>query len=276
MSVSPNLPDNSGGSRLRVPISNRKSLSHIARNLALPLALGISGLITWELVARVFAIPVVFLPPPTLVARSFVQTFPILVEQAIPTTEEVVGGFCIAVAVGMLLAALMVYSERAKATLYPNLVAVQLIPKIALAPLFIVWLGIGSASRLAFAFFISVFPIIIATTNGLVAVERDLLRFCQSLSATRSQVLFLVRLPFGLPHIFAGFKIAITMALLGAITGEFVTAQEGLGYIIIFATSRSETPLMMAAIIMLCLIGSALYGLVVVCELALKRAFSLE
>jgi NitT/TauT family transport system permease protein len=147
----------------------------------------------------------------------------------------------------------------------------QLIPKVALAPLFIVWLGIGSQSRLAFALFISFFPIVISMATGLLEVDRDMLRLCRSLTATEWQIFTSVRFPAALPYLFSGMKIAMTMAMIGVIVGEFITAQAGLGYLIIFATSRAETGVIMAAIGLLCVIGLGLYGLVLLGEAAMRR-----
>ena len=163
-------------------------------------------------------------------------------------------------------------SRLAREALYPNIVFFQLIPKIALAPLFIVWLGIGSESRVTFSVFISFFPVVVATLAGLTSVDRDLLRLCKAVGATDSKVYTRVRFPAAVPHIFAGLKIAITFAMIGVIVGEFITAQAGLGYMILFAASQADMPLIFASIALLCVIGLALYGLVVAAEaLALKR-----
>src|SRR6185312_9296646 len=112
------------------------------------------------------------------------------------------------------------YSTILREALYPNLVVFQLIPKIALAPLFIIWLGIGSPSRLAFAIFISFFPIVIATTAGLTNVDRDMVRLCRALTASEWQIFTSVRLPSALPYVFSGMKIGVTLSIIGVIIGE--------------------------------------------------------
>jgi NitT/TauT family transport system permease protein len=260
------------------PLSTERSAvpwrwRQLASGTVLPVGFAVAVLLAWEGFTRFFSVPAALLPAPTAIWHSLVSTLPVLLQQAVPTLLEILGGFGAAAVCGIALGAAMVQSRHLKAMLYPNLVLFQLIPKIALAPLFIVWLGIGSESRLAFALFISIFPIIISTVNGLMSVEKDLLRYCASLRATSWQILISVRLPYSLPHIFAGLKIAITMALLGAIVGEFVTAQAGLGYVIIFVTSRIEMPLVMAAIAVLCAIGLVLYGLIGLAERVLGRFF---
>jgi NitT/TauT family transport system permease protein len=160
-----------------------------------------------------------------------------------------------------------------RTALMPNLVFFELIPKIALAPLFIIWLGTGSESRLAFAFFLSFFPIVIATTAGLISTDAALLRLCRALRASWWQTLSQLRLPYAVPFVFSGLKIGSTMAVIGVIVGEFITGNRGLGYIIMFAASNMESALMLAAIVLLCLLGTAIYGAVVLLELLAARRY---
>ncbi|MCU0946208.1 MAG: ABC transporter permease subunit, partial [Rubritepida sp.] len=138
---------------------------------------------------------------------------------------------------------------------------------------FIVWLGIGSESRLAFSMFIAFFPVVIATLTGLNATPPDMLRLCRALTAKPWQVFLSVRFPYALPHIFAGLKIAVTFAIIGVVVGEFITAQAGLGYMILFASSQAETALILASIVMLCAVGLVLYGLVAGLEKLVLRRF---
>ena len=249
----------------------RNRMSRGAREIILPVATAALVLIAWEVVVRAYKIPSVIMPPPSEVWQVLVRNLPLLLEHAIPTVSETVAGFALALVSGVVLAVLITYSPIWRAALYPNLVLFQLIPKIALAPLFIVWLGIGSESRLAFALFISFFPIVISTATGLAHVDRDMVRLCRSLTATEWQIFINVRFPYSLPHLFSGMKIAVTMSMIGVIVGEFITAQAGLGYLIIFATSRAETGVIMAAITVLCVIGLALYGMVVAGEVLVRR-----
>jgi NitT/TauT family transport system permease protein len=207
------------------------------------------------------------------VYERLVATWPFLVRHAVPTGSEAAVGFLLASVLGISLAVLLSYSRWARAALYPNVVFFQLIPKIALAPLFIVWLGIGSESRLAFSMFIAFFPVVIATLTGLNATPPDMLRLCRALTAKPWQVFLSVRFPYALPHIFAGLKIAVTFAIIGVVVGEFITAQAGLGYMILFASSQAETALILASIVMLCAVGLVLYGLVAGLEKLVLRRF---
>lgn len=243
------------------------------RSVLLPVAVALAVLLLWEFGVRLAGVPEVILPPPSRIFTLIVEKHEILLKHAIPTTLESAGGFLIASALGIGLAILLTYSAMAREALYPNLVFFQLIPKIALAPLFIMWLGIGSESRLAFSVFISIFPIVIATIAGFAAVDPNTVRLCRSLTASEWQIFTNVRFPSALPYIFSGMKIAMTLAIIGVIIGEFITSQRGLGYLIIFATARADTVVAMAAIVVLCLAGLVLYGLVALAEKLANRTY---
>jgi NitT/TauT family transport system permease protein len=242
------------------------SLGQGALQVGLPIAFAAAVLGLWQALVRIYQVPQVVLPAPTDVAARIVSAWPFLVQHLVPTTLESLGGFLLAAVLGTALSVLLVYSRWARLALYPNVVFFQLIPKIALAPLFIVWLGIGSESRLTFSLFIAFFPVVIATTTGLNQTPPDMLRLCRAYSASAWQVFAAVRFPYALPYWFSGLKIAVTFAIIGVVVGEFITAQAGLGYLILFAASQAETALILAAIAALCVVGLALYGLVVLAE----------
>jgi NitT/TauT family transport system permease protein len=244
----------------------------LAKTVLLPIATAAAFLLGWEWFVRAYAVPAVILPPPSEVLATLIRLWPLLAQHAVPTTTEAVAGFALATLFGVTLATALVASSWIRAALYPNVVFFQLIPKIALAPLFIVWLGIGTESRLAFSLFISFFPVVIATATGLTNVPADMVRLCRSLTASDWQVFASVRFPYALPYIFSGMKIAITFAIIGVVVGEFITAQAGLGYLILFASSKAETGLILAAITVLCGVGLALFALVALAErLVLRR-----
>ena len=244
-----------------------------ARSILLPTLLAVSVLFLWEMVVRLNNIPQVILPAPTAILKIISAQHEILLRHAVPTILEAAGGFLIASVLGIALAVWLSYSRLAREALYPNLVFFQLIPKIALAPLFIIWLGIGTESRLAFSVFISFFPIVIATNAGFANVDRNMLKLCQSLTATEWQTFSSVKFPSALPYIFSGMKVAMTLAIIGVIIGEFITAQKGLGYLIVFATARAETGVAMAAIVVLCAGGLLLYGVVALAENIANRRY---
>jgi NitT/TauT family transport system permease protein len=197
-------------------------------------------------------------------------------EQAIPTTIETVASFGIATVLGVLLAIAITFSVPVREALYPNIVMFQLIPKIALAPLFIVWLGVGSRSCIVVGVFIAFFPVVVSTATGLVSAKPEILQLCRSLTASEWQMFRLARFPYAMPFVFAGMKVGVTMAMIGVIVGEFITAQAGLGYIIMFASSAGETATVLAAIVVLCGIGLVLYGFVGLGELLVQRWYGGE
>jgi NitT/TauT family transport system permease protein len=157
---------------------------------------------------------------------------------------------------------------------YPPIVGFQLIPKVALAPLFIVWLGTESASRIAFATFLSFFPVLISTLTGLQNADPTAVRLCRSLTASDWQTFVSVRIPFSLPYFFSATKVAATLAVTGIVVAEFITANAGLGFLILSSGPRMETLTIFAAIFMLCIVGLSLYGTVALLERAGRRWFT--
>jgi NitT/TauT family transport system permease protein len=239
--------------------------------IVLPAATAFAALVAWQAIAVYGHISPTILPPPMMVLEQLVVNFWLILKHTIPTTYETLLAFGISIPLGIALAGMMVYSRLAYQALYPNIVFFQLIPKIALAPLFIVWLGIGTPSRVTFSIFISFFPILVATTAGLQSVETTMLRLCRSLRMSQWQILTRVRFPMSPPFIFSGMKVAVTLAIIGIVVGEFIASQQGLGYLILFASSRQQTDLALACIAVLCVVGLALYGCVSLFEKLVMR-----
>jgi NitT/TauT family transport system permease protein len=257
------LPDTHAASMRR---EHRAMLARTARRTALPILAASIVIVAWEIGVDVSGVRPAVLPPPSSVLSATVANSDILIANAIPTMIETIAGFLLSVVLGGLLGVLLTYFSLARDALYPNVILFQLIPKVAVAPLFMLWLGIGWEARIAIALFIAFFPIVISTVSGLNAADAAILRLCESLAASRWQVFFKIRLPYSLPFVFNGMKISMTLAIIGVIVGEFITSQQGLGYIILFAGSRLETATVMAALLVLCTVGLALYGLVALIE----------
>lgn len=243
------------------------------RPVILPLASAGTVLAIWQVVLAALRIPAVILPTPVEIAGELWRTMPVLLRHAVPTTLNSLMAFLLATALGIGLAVAITYSPLLRDTLYPNLVVFQLIPKVALAPLFVVWLGIGSELRVAFAAFVSFFPVAISAAVGFSSTEASTLRLCRSLTASEWQTFVMVRFPFALPAIFSGMKIAMTMAIIGVIIGEFISANAGLGFYILYASSRMETGVIFAALLVLCVIGVALFGAVALAEQLMRRSY---
>ena len=243
------------------------------RPVILPLASAGTVLAIWQVVVAASRIPAVILPAPVEIAGELWRTMPFLLRHAVPTTLDSLMAFLLATSLGIGLAVAISYSALLRDTLYPNLIVFQLIPKVALAPLFVVWLGIGSELRVAFAAFVSFFPVVISAAVGFSTTEASTLRLCRSLTASEWQTFIMVRFPFALPAIFSGMKIAMTMAIIGVIIGEFISANAGLGFYILYASSRMETGVIFAALLVLCVIGVALFGAFALAEQLMRRSY---
>jgi len=243
------------------------------RPVILPVATAAAVLVVWQVIVAAARVPAVILPTPLEVAHELWRVLPVLLRHAVPTTLDSLMAFFTASALGVGLAIAITYSPFLCDMLYPNLVLFQLIPKVALAPLFVVWLGISSESRVAFATFVSFFPVVISAAVGFANIDASALRLCRSLTASEWQCFAMVRFPFALPAIFSGMKIAMTMAIIGVIIGEFISARAGLGFYILYASSRMETAVIFAALFVLCAIGVALFGAVALAEGLVRRVY---
>ena len=232
------------------------------RSLLWPLAVTLATLVAWEATVAVLRVKALLLPRPSVVAGVFWSRAPLLLEHMWPTFYQIVLGFLLSLAGGVLVAVLLTYSEIVRKGFYPLIVVSQIVPKVAVAPLFVVWFGLGDLSRLLLAFLIAFFPIVINTAAGLTSVDDDFVRMARAYMGTRWQIFAKIRLPHALPLIFGGMKISITLAVIGVVVAEFVAAQRGIGYLIVMANGLLDTPLMMAAIAALSLMGLALYGAV--------------
>jgi NitT/TauT family transport system permease protein len=155
------------------------------------------------------------------------------------------------------------FSRFFREAVYPLIIAFQVVPKVALAPVFILWFGLGGTSRLVLAFFIAFFPMVVNTFTGLNSVDPTMIRMARAFHASRFTIFRKIQLPHAMPFIFSGLKISITFAVIGIVVAEFVTAQEGLGYLIVFSEGNLDTPMMMGALVVLSVVGVLLYGAVV-------------
>lgn len=227
-----------------------------------PTAVLVALVALWQIVTTVFAVPRYLLPSPLQVGAEIVDKAHLLTVNGLVTLYEILLGFALSVVVAVPLAVVMTYSRTIERALYPLLVGSQTIPKVALAPLFMVWLGFGLAPKILMTFMIAFFPIVIGAVIGLVTIEPELVYVARSMGATDWQLFWKVRLRYALPSLFGGLKVAITLAVVGAIVAEFVGADKGLGYIIQVANGHLDTPLLLAAVVVISIIGIALYLIV--------------
>lgn len=235
-------------------------------NVILPV-LGIAGiLLGWQLLSVIFGIPRWLLPSPLDVLAAFWEWKVLLLPHISVTLYETLAGFGVAVVIGVPLAVAMMYSRVLQSILYPILAAVQSVPRTAIAPLLLVWLGAGELPKIIIVFLISFFPIVINTLTGMRQVEPELLDLTASLCATKGQTIWQVRFPNALPYAFSAFKMSITLSVIGAVIGEFVGADQGLGYMILIAASQLKTDLAFVCIGLLALMGMSLFGSVELIE----------
>jgi len=223
-------------------------------------------LLFWHYYIVFFNVPPVVLPSPWSVAAAIYSYPQALLSESWITFLECVSGFFLAMAIGIPIAVIMTYSRLLNSMFYPLLVASQSIPKVALAPILLVWFGTGLESKLAMVFVISFFPIVVDTATGLRTTSPELLELARSLQSSRLQTFTKIQLPSALPFIFSGAKIAVTLAVIGAVIGEFIGANEGLGNLLLVANSQMNTSLAWAALIVLSALGMILYASVVLAE----------
>ena len=218
----------------------------------------ILGLV-WEFSVQLFDVKSYLLPALSDIFREAWNSRSLLWEESIVTLKEVVLGFSLAVVLGIMIAAAIFFVPIAKRTLYPLMIGLQSIPKIGLAPIIIVWFGYGLTSKVVMAFLFAFFPIIISTLGGLAATPRHLEEHFTALGASGWVAFWKLRVPFALPSFMDGCKVAMPLAVIGAIVGEFVGSNDGLGNLILLATGSSNTALTFAALLAVTLMSLLLF-----------------
>ena len=236
-------------------------LVSLAGNLLTP-AIYLLCLIAWELICHILAIPSWLLPAPSEIVPAAVQWAPDLAVNSLVTLRETVFGFLLALALSLSLAGLIVFNPLVRKIVYPLLLGLQSIPKVALAPLVTLWLGFSEWPKIIIVVLVCFFPILINVVAGLENVPKAMLDLMRSMGAPPHLVMRRLRLPAAMPALFTGCKVAVTFAVIGAVIAEFVSAQSGLGYLIVTSTSQSQTPVAFAAILALTLLSVSLYYVV--------------
>ncbi|WP_235432120.1 ABC transporter permease [Nocardiopsis sp. RV163] len=201
--------------------------------------------------------------------KAFADNAAYLWTHTVVTTVETVVGFVIASLVGLVVAVLMVYSPTVERTFYPLVLFAQVIPKIAIAPLFVVWLGFGASPKIFVAVLMAFFPVVISGISGLRSVDPELLELTSTMGASRIKTFWKVRFPAALPELLSGLKVAATLAVTGAVVGEFVGANSGLGYVILQANGNIDTAMLFAALFIMSALGVLLFAVIQVAEMLL-------
>lgn len=247
-------------------------MSSRARSVLAPAALVAALLLAWELAARwdvladLLSVKDYLIPAPTQIAEALWEERELLAEDAWVTLREVLLGFALAAIAGMGLAVAMHLSEPVRRALYPLLVASQTVPIVVLAPVLVVWFGFGILPKLLIIALICFFPITVNAYDGLRSVDPELVKMMRTLGADRRQILRGAELPWSLPYFFSGAKVAIAVAVIGAVFGEWAGADSGLGHLILVSSGELSTSLTFAAIFVLSLIAIALFGLLSLVE----------
>jgi len=247
-----------------------------AIRLAQPFAAAAILIGIWEALVHISGISPVKLPAPSLVAETSINLFPLMFEQMGPTFWAAVGGIVTAAVLGIFLGALVSYSKLIMEMIYPTIIFFQLVPKVALAPVFVLWFGKDIEATILFSVFIAFFPVLVATITGLASTERTYERMCRSLMASRLQIFMRVKFPFALPFIFSGLRLGVTFGIIGVILSEFVSAERGIGYLIMFAAENFETALLLSSIILLLGIGIALFAALLVLEALVMSIYRVQ
>ena len=233
-----------------------------------PSATLLGALLAWEAATRAFHIPRFIMPAPSAILGEGWEWRYRFLEHSWVTLYETLGGFALSILVGVPLAVLIVYSPALKSALYPLIVLTQSVPKIAVAPVLLLIVGHGEFPKVIVAFLVAFFPVVVDTATGLAATPPELLDLSRSYRASPFKTFLKVRLPMALPFVFAGAKVAITLSVIGAVVGEFVGSDKGLGYVILSATSYWKTELAFSAMILLSLMAIVLFGAVSLVERA--------
>ena len=226
----------------------------------------IAMLVAWEVLCRIFNIPAYLIPTPSEVALRLYEKRGLYVTHSWVTFYETAAGFLLAVVFGIIAAAAIVVIPSVRDVIMPLLLVAQIVPKVAIAPLLLIWFGYGLVPKVLIAFLVAFFPIVVNGASGLASVQPELLELGNSLEASRWQTFWKFKIPTALPEVFSGMKIAVTLAIIGAIIGEFVGGNRGLGYLIIVANQELDTALAFASIFLLSLMGILLYGLIELAE----------
>jgi NitT/TauT family transport system permease protein len=259
MSTQPIADDVAGRSSM---VATQRALADLAPTFALSFAV----LVAWELAIRLFKVPNFVLPAPSAIVTALIENRAQLASATKATAVEILLGFVLASLVGISVALLIVRFERFGRALYPLVVLFQNVPKVALAPIFILWFGYDLTPKVTLIVVIAFFPVAIDMLAGLQSVEPSFVALMQSVGASRGEILLRVRVPHSLPHLMAGLKVAITFSVIGAIVGEFAGANAGLGYVIQFASTQLDTALVFAALVVVSVLGLAFYYVVEFCE----------
>jgi len=226
----------------------------------------VAFLLIWEAAAHMFRLPSYILPPPSEILMELVNRRAQYTNAALFTLQPMLIGFVAAVVIGVALALLVAFSKAMEKTVYPLLVFFQIVPKIAVAPLFIIWFGFGLVPKVLLVFLLSFFPVVVSAITAFRSVDPDILDLARSTGAGRWRTFVKVQIPHALPTLFTGFKVAAALSATAAVVAEFVASDRGLGYLLLEANGNLNTSMAFGSVFVLTALGFALYALVEIAE----------
>ncbi len=235
--------------------------------LFLPLLTFVLIVVVWQVAVTIFHVPSFVVPGPIQIPGAFSANSSAILSATRSTLEESLLGFVLAAIAAIPLALAITTVKVLYKTLYPLLIVIQAIPKIALGPLFVIWFGFGLLPKVALVFLLTFFPILVASATGFKALDVKLLYLMRSMGASRTQIVFKLRILEALPHIFGGLEVGIVLSTTAALVAEFIGSNSGLGYLLLQSQGQLETPLVFAIIVIISAMGVIFAGVL----LALKR-----
>jgi NitT/TauT family transport system permease protein len=227
----------------------------------------------WEAACVLLKIPAYIVPAPHRVVEKIINSGPLLYSHSLISMAEILIGFVLASVCAVLCAIAMVHSRRVEAVLEPFLVVSQVIPKVALAPLFIIWFGHGILPKIIIAMLIAFFPVLVNAVVGLRSVDGEIIELMDSIAANRRQLFWRVRLPTSLPYIFPALKVAALLSVVGAMVGEFVGSDRGLGYLMVLGDVNLDTDLLFASLAVVTAFGMIIYSTIEIFERRIERRY---
>ncbi|HEY0523325.1 MAG TPA: ABC transporter permease [Stellaceae bacterium] len=242
--------------------SGSRALRIVQAGWIRPIILLVLIVVLWDLAIRIFHIPPYQIPSPIDVLKALWGDWPHLLAEAWPTTYATLWGFALSALFGIPVAMLIAGSRTVESYVYPLLVFSQSIPKIAIAPLLVVWFGFDIVPKIISAFLLGFFPVVVSAVQGFKSVDPDMIDLARAMEGSRLQIFRAVSLPHAMPAIFAGLKVSVTLAVVGAVVGEFVGANSGIGYVLQRSIGTFDLPAMFAALLVLAMIGVVLFWIV--------------
>src|SRR6201991_696905 len=227
--------------------------------IAMPWLLGVGILLIWQFAVVAFGVQSFVLPSPTDIFKALIENFAPIMQHSLYTLVSTMIGFLFGVAFGLVLGVVIGSSRLFYVGLYPILIGFNSIPKVAVVPILVLWLGIGQPTAIATAFLLSFFPIAVNVATGLATVEPEMQDVLLSLGATKTDLLLKVGLPRAMPYFFASLKVSITLAFIGAVIAETIASNDGIGYLMLQASSQFRIPLMFAGVAVIAAMGIVTY-----------------